>query len=109
VAVVYLGRIVEEGPAADLYRAPLHPYTRALLESTPAARPGVPTPPAITGEPPSPTDPPPGCPFHPRCPVAETDCSRLQPALRVAGSGRKVACHLASVPAADETDCSTSA
>ena len=97
VAVMYLGRIVEEAPAADLYREPLHPYTTALLASTPAVRPGEPTPPALTSEPPSPTRPPGGCRFHPRCPVAEPVCSREDPALIESG-GRSVACHLIHPP-----------
>jgi oligopeptide/dipeptide ABC transporter ATP-binding protein len=98
VAVMYLGRIVEEAPAAELYREPLHPYTQALLASTPADRPGAPTPPALAGEPPSPTAPPPGCRFHPRCPVAEPVCSREDPRLLDAG-GRMVACHRVHPPA----------
>jgi oligopeptide/dipeptide ABC transporter ATP-binding protein len=95
VAVMYLGRIVEQAPAADLYRAPRHPYTQALLASTPATGPGRPTPPALTGEMPSPVDPPGGCPFHPRCPVAEPDCSLLVPRLLEIDGQHKVACHLA--------------
>ncbi|MBZ5638881.1 MAG: ABC transporter ATP-binding protein, partial [Acidobacteriia bacterium] len=93
VAVMYLGRIVEEADAASLYREPLHPYTKALLASAPRPSPGPPAPPALEGEPPSPTRPPPGCAFHPRCPVADETCSRLAPVLLPAGEGRKVACH----------------
>jgi oligopeptide/dipeptide ABC transporter ATP-binding protein len=92
VAVMYLGRVVEEAPAAELYREPLHPYTRALLASTPATRPGRTTPPAVSGEPPSPTRPPAGCPFHPRCPEVMEQCSRTDPPLIEIASGRKVAC-----------------
>jgi oligopeptide/dipeptide ABC transporter ATP-binding protein len=95
VAVMYLGRIVERGSAAQVYASPLHPYTRALLASTPGLRPGVPTPPALAGEPPSPADPPPGCPFHPRCPIAEEICTRVEPALETTPDGREVACHVA--------------
>jgi oligopeptide/dipeptide ABC transporter ATP-binding protein len=95
VAVMYLGRIVEEAPAACLYRTPRHPYTRALLASTPSVTPGKPTPPSVTGEMPSPVDPPSGCAFHPRCPVAEPECSRLAPRLLEIGGRHKVACHLA--------------
>jgi oligopeptide/dipeptide ABC transporter ATP-binding protein len=98
VAVMYLGRIVEEAPAAELYRDPLHPYTRALLASTPSGRPGSPTPPALSGEPPSATEPPSGCRFHPRCPVAEAVCSREDPKLLPAGNRRAVACHLVHPP-----------
>lgn len=95
VAVMYLGKIVEEASAEELYRTPHHPYTRALIASTPSAKPGAPTPPAVTGEMPSPVDPPSGCTFHPRCPVAEAECSRLVPRLLENESGHKVACHLA--------------
>jgi oligopeptide/dipeptide ABC transporter ATP-binding protein len=93
VAVMYLGRIVEEAPTAELYREPLHPYTRALLASTPSTRPGEPTAPALQGEPPSPTAPPPGCRFHTRCPVAVAECSRVDPPLVTIGT-RRAACHL---------------
>jgi oligopeptide/dipeptide ABC transporter ATP-binding protein len=99
VAVMYLGRIVEEADAASLYREPLHPYTKALLASAPRPSPGPPAPPALTGEPPSPTSPPAGCRFHPRCPVADEVCGRLDPALLPAGEGRKVACHRVHPPA----------
>ncbi len=99
VAVMYLGKIVEEAPAPLLFREPLHPYTQALLASTPSLRPGRPVPPAVAGELPSPTLIPPGCPFHPRCPKAMPECSRIQPALQPAGEGRKVACHLVHPPA----------
>jgi oligopeptide/dipeptide ABC transporter ATP-binding protein len=94
VAVMYLGKIVEEGAGADLYRDPRHPYTRALLASTPRQEPGIPHPPAVNGEPPSPVSPPAGCRFHPRCPVAVEECSRTEPELIDIGGGRKVACHL---------------
>ncbi len=98
VAVMYLGRIVEEAPAGALYREPLHPYTKALLASAPSPRPGPPTPSALSGEPPSPTAPPPGCRFHPRCPVAMSVCSRLDPRLLPVGEDRLVACHLLHPP-----------
>jgi len=94
VAVMYLGRIVEEAEAAELYANPQHPYTRALLASTPANRQGAPTPPAITGEPPSQTAPPTGCAFHPRCPEAVEECSRREPILLASEGGHRVACHL---------------
>jgi oligopeptide/dipeptide ABC transporter ATP-binding protein len=95
VAVMYLGRLVEEAPAARLYAAPAHPYTRALLASAPSARPGEPTLPAVTGEMPSPLDPPAGCAFHPRCPAAVGDCARITPRLVEIGPGHRAACHLA--------------
>jgi peptide/nickel transport system ATP-binding protein len=94
VAVMYLGRIVETAPAESLYRSPLHPYTRALLASTPSMTPGSATPPALNGEPPSPTRPPEGCAFHPRCPLAEPRCSREAPVLLEVERGHNVACHL---------------
>ena len=106
VAVMYLGRIVEEAPAADLYREPLHPYTRALRAATPSLTPGRPRPEASPGEPPAPTRPPSGCRFHPRCPVALPACATEPPALLAASPDRSVACHLihppgsAKVPAA---------
>lgn len=94
VAVMYLGRIVEEGPAAALYESPLHPYTKALLASTPEPVPGPPKPLALGGEPPSPTRIPTGCRFHPRCPVAEAACASTDPPLIPVGDGRKAACRL---------------
>ena len=93
VMVMYLGRVVEEGPADALFARPRHPYTMALLASTPAVDPAlrrahIP----LAGEPPSPLDPPPGCAFHTRCPHATDLCRRERPALRALGEG-KVACH----------------
>jgi len=100
VAVMYLGQVVEQAPAATLYATPRHPYTQALLASTPRTEPGPPSPPALSGELPSQTTPPGGCPFHPRCPVAEPDCSRIPPSLLDTEPGHKVACHLVN-PAGD--------
>jgi oligopeptide/dipeptide ABC transporter ATP-binding protein len=95
VAVMYLGRIVETGVTADLFRNPLHPYTKALLQAIPVPEPGRPRERAILeGEIPSPTDPPPGCRFHTRCPVAIDVCRRDDPRLREVAPGRRVACHL---------------
>jgi len=94
VAVMYLGRIVEEAPTAELYREPLHPYTQALLASTPSLTPGAPTPPALDGEPGSPGESGAGCPFQPRCAVSEPECSTVEPELLAIGTARKVACHL---------------
>jgi oligopeptide/dipeptide ABC transporter ATP-binding protein len=96
VAVMYLGRIVEEGPTGEVYGRPLHPYTRALLESTPRRDPSAPHANVLAGEPPSPTAPPPGCPFHPRCPIAEGVCRTENPPLVTLGDGRRVACHVAT-------------
>ena len=95
VAVMYLGRVVEQAPAASLYARPLHPYTRVLLASTPSLEPGSDVrPPAVAGEPASPTAPPGGCSFHPRCPLAVPDCARIEPLLREVAPGHDVACHL---------------
>ena len=94
VAVMYLGRIVEQASAERLYESPRHPYTRALLASTPSLEPGAPTEPAVSGEPPSPTRPPAGCSFHPRCPIAEADCARIDPGLEEVEPGHRVACRL---------------
>jgi len=96
VAVMYLGKIVEEAATAELYANPLHPYTKALLEAAPRRNPLAPRARVLPGEPPSPVRPPSGCRFHPRCPVAEAVCSREEPPLLAIGSERRVACHLAA-------------
>ena len=99
VGVMYLGRLVETAEARALHAAPKHPYTEMLFEAVPSlteiGRARVP----VTGEIPSPIDPPPGCPFHPRCPIAEDECRRVKPPVRDV-AGHDVACHLADrVPA----------
>ncbi len=94
VVVMYFGRVVEEASAGELYREPRHPYTRALLAATPSIVPGRPAAPALSGEPPSQTAAPEGCPFHPRCPEAIDDCRRRDPALIRIGEGHRVACHV---------------
>ena len=95
VAVMYLGRIVEIGDKETVYRQPLHPYTEALLAAVPVPQPGRPRRRAVVqGEIPSAMNPPSGCPFHPRCPLATDLCRSEVPALRQVG-GRDVACHLA--------------
>jgi oligopeptide/dipeptide ABC transporter ATP-binding protein len=95
VAVMYLGRIVELAEAGELFSRPLHPYTQCLLASVPVpdpARARIPTP--VEGDMPSPVDPPPGCPFHPRCPEAFARCAAEVPVPAIAGGARRVACHL---------------
>jgi oligopeptide/dipeptide ABC transporter ATP-binding protein len=93
VAVMYAGRIVEEGPAAAVLRAPRHPYTAGLLASLPRAGAGRARA-AIPGEPPEPGRLPPGCPFAPRCPARRPACDEARPPLRDVGGGRAVACVL---------------
>ena len=96
IAVMYLGRIVEWGSARELCRAPRHPYTQALLSAVPIVDPDSKRQRIVLGgDVPSPIDPPPGCPFHPRCPIAEARCRSEVPALRPCGE-RLVACHLAA-------------
>ena len=94
VVIMYLGRMVESAPAAALFRAPNHPYTRALLEEVPRMdlrhREFEP----IRGEIPSPLDPPRGCHFHPRCPHAMPRCRSEAPRLREIAAGHRSACHL---------------
>jgi oligopeptide/dipeptide ABC transporter ATP-binding protein len=96
IAVMYLGRIVEHGPARQVVRHPQHPYTKALLSVVPARDPRVRSAPQLlTGETPNPVDVPTGCRFHPRCPVAVERCSALDPALRVvSGASHEAACLL---------------
>ncbi|MEX2008661.1 MAG: dipeptide ABC transporter ATP-binding protein [Dongiaceae bacterium] len=93
VMVMYLGRPVEHGPRDAIFAHPRHPYTRALLASTPVVDPRLRTARiAVTGELPSPLDPPSGCAFHKRCPFATAECAANRPVLR-ALDGRLVACH----------------
>jgi oligopeptide transport system ATP-binding protein len=99
VAVMYLGKIVETADRDTLYAAPKHPYTRALLDVIPIPDPVIEkrrrlAP--IQGEIPSPTDPPSGCPFHPRCPLAFERCQTEEPGLARVGDRHFAACFLAS-------------
>ncbi|WP_422774931.1 ABC transporter ATP-binding protein [Plantactinospora sp. WMMC1484] len=104
VAVMYLGRLAELGPAATVYQDPAHPYTRALLGSVPVRHPRdrgrqrI----VLAGDPPSPVDPPSGCRFHTRCPIAQHVCTVQEPVLRVpetdTTTARVAACHFAGTP-----------
>ena len=96
IAVMYLGRIVEQGPAAVILNAPRHPYTQALLAAVP--QPGLEAAPRglrLAGETPSPAHPPAGCHFHPRCPRAAEACRRDYPAARSLSATHTVCCHFA--------------
>lgn len=95
VAVMYLGMLMEVSPAESLYRKPLHPYTRILLNAVPVPDPSVRFEEvAVQGDMPSPISPPSGCPFHPRCPKAMEVCSIELPEVREFEKGRSVFCHL---------------
>jgi len=95
IAVMYLGRIVELGPAEVVYARPRHPYTQLLLEAVPAPDPALKDQTVlIKGEVPSPLSPPSGCPFHPRCPKADDRCKAERPILRPIAETVEVACHL---------------
>lgn len=94
VAVMYLGRLVETAPTRELFASPKHPYTKALLSAIPSLDPddrGKAQ--KLEGEIPSPTDPPPGCKFQTRCPMAQERCRKEEPRLENAGGEHEVACH----------------
>ena len=101
IAVMYLGQIVERAPRDDIYDEPLHPYTKALLAAVPVPNPNedaVISPP-LEGDLPDPADPPAGCRFHTRCPIAvEEICASQIPELRIVAPNRWVACHFVDVP-----------
>lgn len=101
VAVMYLGRVVEEAPTAQLFRAPQHPYTRALLSAVPRADPRRRAERIVLqGDVPSPMAPPSGCAFHTRCPVALEVCRHEAPPERVGSAGQRWTCHLEDETAA---------
>lgn len=96
LAVMYAGRIVEEGPAWEVFESASHPYTRALAAAFPTIgdRTSRMAPAGLGGDPPTPGNLPQGCPFHPRCPLAHDACLPAEPELRVSGVGRSAACVL---------------
>jgi oligopeptide transport system ATP-binding protein len=97
VMVMYLGQVVELADAKVIVRAPKHPYTQALLSAVPVVDPASKRQRIVLpGDVPSPIEPPSGCPFHPRCPVAEQRCRGEKPALRELAPGHFAACHLAT-------------
>lgn len=95
IAIMYLGRIAESGEGQEIYKNPLHPYTRSLMSAIP-----VPDPhrkikrQIISGDVPSPIDPPSGCTFHPRCPEMIDECKNMAPSLETITQGHKASCHL---------------
>lgn len=99
VAVMYLGHIVETGTVDDIFSRTVHPYTKALLSAVPVPVPGrqgrrI----VLGGDVPSPMNPPPGCPFHPRCPDAVESCSRQAQTLTEVSPGHRAACHIHAPP-----------
>jgi len=92
VVVLYGGKVMETGPVEAIFEAPLHPYTRALLNSIPGQTAGKQRLTEIPGASPNPAHPPAGCPFHPRCPMAIAECHRVTPPLEEKREGRRAAC-----------------
>ena len=95
IAVMYLGKIIEVGESEDLFKEQLHPYTQALFSAIPEPDPEIkPEEIILTGEVPSPINPPPGCRFHTRCPYTKDVCRKVEPELSRVRPGRYVACHI---------------
>jgi oligopeptide/dipeptide ABC transporter ATP-binding protein len=102
VGVMYLGKFCEVGPGESVYQQPLHPYTRALLDSIPSTEPGAGrATTTLRGEPPSPVNPPSGCRFRTRCPRAADRCAQEVPEPRELFPGHLVACHFPLTEAAE--------
>lgn len=94
VAVMYLGQIVELATVDEIFDAPLHPYTQALIASAPQMQPGIERDaPLLQGDLPNPASPPSGCRFHTRCPYVTDECRQVEPINQVLDGGRQVACH----------------
>lgn len=105
IAVMYLGRIVEEGDTEDIFADPRHPYTQLLLQTIPNVKEPNRDRAVVRGEVPSPLNPPSGCTFHPRCPLAIARCSTEAPAIRRLANGTRVACHLVEdLPSVERAD-----
>ncbi len=99
VAVMYLGKICEIGPSDDMYKEPAHPYTKFLLSAALEADPNSPpNSDTLSGEPPSPLNPPSGCRFRTRCPYATETCAEQEPPMRSVAPGHQVACHYPLIP-----------
>jgi oligopeptide/dipeptide ABC transporter ATP-binding protein len=95
IAIMYVGRLVEYGTSQQVFTAPAHPYTQALIAAVPdISAPAGSGRTRLTGEPPNPADPPPGCPFHPRCASAIDLCKSVRPELRLKAGGQLAACHV---------------